>query len=219
LIKAKHNWFARTLFTGYIDRLLKKHFSNFYLVNEVPNDIADHTVVVTPNHISWWDGFFIDKVNRHCINKKFHIMMLQEQLERFWFFKYLGAYSIIPENSKSVIETAGYTREILKSFNNTVTIYPQGKIEPFDLDEVTLKEGLKIFIGKENNNVKVLPIGFKIQYYEEKLPSILTRFGSVLDASDVINDFPKYAEFFTNNLKQLKLDSHKQNFYIDLFKK
>jgi len=218
LIEAKHSWWARTIFTRYIDKLLKKHFTNFYLANNLPEIPNEFSVIVTPNHISWWDGFLIDIVNRNCIKKTFHIMMLEEQLERYWFFNHLGAYSIHPENSKSIIETAKYTRRILESSQSLVTIYPQGKIESFDSYKLDIKEGLKVFIGKSLQKVKVLPIGFKIHYYEEKLPAIVTRFGELIDAQNVVEDFEYYRQIFIKNINQLSTHALKKEFQSDIFK-
>jgi hypothetical protein len=99
-----------------------------------------------------------------------------------------------------------------------VTIYPQGKIESFDSHKLDIKEGLKVFIGKSLQKVKVLPIGFKIHYYEEKLPAIVTRFGELIDAQNVVEDFEYYRQIFIKNINQLSTHALKKEFQSDIFK-
>jgi 1-acyl-sn-glycerol-3-phosphate acyltransferase len=116
MIKADHKYWARALFNSYIKRLLKKHFNSFLLTNNLP-DINNHKLIITPNHFSWWDGFFIDFVNEKLIKRKLHILMLEDQLKRYWFFRKLGAYGFNPSNPKSIIEAVNYTKDVLNDKN------------------------------------------------------------------------------------------------------
>lgn len=216
MIKAQHSKTARLVFNTYINRLLRKSFTDFQMVNSIPEIPNDKSLVITPNHISWWDGFFIDYVTRRFINKKFHLMMLESSLTQYWFFRKLGCYSINPQNSSSVKETVKYTREVLKDASNFVVTYPQGEIEPFEKRPLSIKEGLKLFL-KDNLQTVVLPVGFKIQYYNEKNPSILCRFGEVLSSDQVVNDFNAYSNVFTDNLDKLNEASHTKKFVKNIF--
>ena len=72
---------------------------------------------------------------------KIKMMMLEEQLKRYWFFNLLGAYSIEPKNSLSIKETINYTRTLLIEKGNGIVIYPQGEIEPYEKRRFNLKRG------------------------------------------------------------------------------
>lgn len=217
MIKAEHKYWARFIFNIYINRLLKKNFSSFYIVNEPPSIDDNKALLVTPNHISWWDGFFIDYIARTYIPRTIHLMMLEEQLQKYKFFGKVGAYSIVPDNSASIKETTHYTKEILRDRRNFVVTYPQGSIEAFDKKQLTIKEGIKLFTAEEPEQTVILPVGFRIQYYNQRHPAVICRFGDTVNAADMRKDFPAYTEPFTNNLAALKEAAHNKNFIRDLF--
>ena len=102
MIQASHKKWARRIFNPYCDSLLKRNFSQFLRVNTFPRLSPDLPLIITPNHISWWDGFFIDYLTRKFLNRKGYIMMLEEQLSKYWFFQKIGAFSIDPSNAKRI---------------------------------------------------------------------------------------------------------------------
>ena len=217
MIKADHKNWARFIFDIYINNLLKRNFSNYYLTNSYP-DLPDNlSIVLTPNHISWWDGFFIDYLVKKFSKKKMHIMMLENQLKQYWFFQKLGAYSINPSSTSSIISTVKYTREILKNKNNLAVIYPQGKIEPFEKRPLNIKNGLKLFIENLHAELFVIPVAFKIQYLNEKNPAVIGRFGKILKADTICLDYQLYINEFYNNLNALNKSAFEGNFQNDLF--
>lgn len=216
MIRAEHLKIARYIFDPYINRLIKKSFSNFYLVNSLPEINSDSSLIETPNHISWWDGFFIDFINRKKINRKMYLMMLESSLKKYWFFKKVGAYSIDPDNPRSIVETVKYTNEILNNTRNFVVTYPQGKIEPFEKRPVDLKEGLKLFIKDSTDKKLVLPVGFKIQFYNEKKPAVICRFGELIEAKLILEDYNQFKIKFTENLDLLNEAANQKSFIEDL---
>ena len=216
MIKAEQKNWARLVFNPYIKRLLKKNFNNFYQTNEVPKLEKNKSILVTPNHISWWDGFFIDFAVRNIFNKNIFLMMLEEQLKKFWFFSKLGAYSINPGNVKSVLETVNYSSLLLEQPENFVVVYPQGKIEAYEKRPLKLKKGLELIIKTSNKNFIVLPVSFRIQYYNEKKPSVLFRFGEQLDPNKIVKDFDLFQIAFYENLNHLSQNTLDKQFIRDL---
>ena len=217
MIKADHKKWARFFFNPYIDRLLRKHFSHFYMVNPFPEIPKEQSLIVTPNHISWWDGFFIDYITRKHLHRKMFLMMLESSLNKYWFFNKLGAFSIEPENSRSIINTVKYTKEILADSKNFLITYPQGEIEPFGKRPLTIKEGLKLFIKDEEQQIMILPVGFKIQYYNERNPSIVCRIGNLVKGNNILDDFNTYTDAFLLNVDALSKAVYDKSFEIDLF--
>lgn len=126
MLKANHSAWAMRLFDLYINYKFRQRFKKIEIIAEGQPQTNAATLVIA-NHISWWDGFFIWHLNKKHIHKKFHLMMLEEQLMKFSFFRKLGAYSIQP-TKKSILESIAYTNELLSDKNNMVVMYPQGKI-------------------------------------------------------------------------------------------
>jgi 1-acyl-sn-glycerol-3-phosphate acyltransferase len=217
MIKAEHKNWARLVFNPYLKRLLKKNFNNFYLTNEVPKIQKNKSILITPNHISWWDGFFIDFAVRNIFHKNIFLMMLEEQLKRFWFFSKLGAYSINPGNVKSVLETVNYTSLLLEKPGNFLVVYPQGEIEAYEKKPLTLKKGLDLIIKKSKKDFIILPAAYKIQYYNEKNPSVLFSFGNMLDSKEIENNFAVFENTFYQNLDDLSQKAFDRQFIRDLF--
>lgn len=216
MIKAHHSVLARSIFNPYLERLLKKNFTNFFLLNSFPEIESTHSLIITPNHFSWWDGFFIDYFIRKLTNRKIHIMMLEDQLKRYWFFRFVGAYSINQSNSKSIIQTINYTKEVLADKNNVAVIYPQGKFEIYEKRPLELKHGLQLFTRNITSETSILIVNFKIQYFDKKKPAILVRIGKLLKAEDINKDFSIYENAFYHNLKMLDEESLLPDFSDDL---
>lgn len=219
MIKANHKKYARWLFIPYMNNLLRKNFSHFYLVNDFPEIPGDQGLIITPNHISWWDGFFAEYLFNKTMDRKLHIMMLEDQLKRYWFFKKLGAYSINPASPRSIIETANYTKQIVGKPENFVVTYPQGEIESFEKRPLTLKQGLNFFMKGIESDFLLLPVGFKIHYYNEKYPSIICRFGLLFEGQRTVNAYPFYEAAFITNLDMLAKAAEEKSFVKDLFAK
>jgi len=217
MIKAEHKKWARFIFIPYMNRLLKKNFSNFYLVNNFPKISNDQGLVITPNHISWWDGFFAEYVLSKFVNRKIYLMMLEEQLNNYRFFRKLGAFSINPKSSKSIIETSSYTKSIVEDPANFVITYPQGEIEPFEKRPILLKKGLKFFINGINRNFLIVPIAFKIQYFNKKHPSVFVRFGNPVNGYKTVKDFSVFEKEFAENIEGLSEAAFAKNYIMDLF--
>lgn len=218
MIEAKHNILADKIFNIYITRLLKKYFSHFYLLGDIPQINTNEKILITPNHISWWDGFFIYFVAKKILNRKIHVLMLEDQLKKYWFFKYVGAFSINLQNKYSMIQSIKYTRKILDSSSNFVVFYPQGEIQPFEQNPIKLKEGIKLVI-KNIDDVSVLPVLFKIQYGNEKLPDIFMKFGEPTNGKEIGKNFNNFQSEFQRYRDMLDELSKTKNSFINLFEK
>jgi hypothetical protein len=126
-------------------------------------------------------------------------MMLEDQLKRYWFFNKLGCFSIDLNENKKMIASLKYTMDLLMNSNNLVTIYPQGEIQAYDEKQIILKDGIDFISRKSKTDFQILPIAFRIQYTNERLPIVYARYGNLLSSKQVSN-FPQIFrdEFLTN---------------------
>lgn len=106
--------------------MLKKHFQGIHA--EIEDFHIEKSVLLIANHFSWWDGFIGNYLSYKYYHKKFHVMMLKEQLARRMFLNKAGAFSI-DQSSRSVVESLQYSAEILSLDKNLLMMFPQGKIE------------------------------------------------------------------------------------------
>ena len=212
MIQANHKKWAEFIFDIYLKRLLKKSFNDFRLINDLPKIDKSTSLIVTPNHFSWWDGFFIYWANKKIFNRKLYVLMLEEQLKRYWFFKKLGCYSIDLNDSRKMIVSLKYTIDLLCKSNNLVTIYPQGEIQAYDEKQIVLKEGIDFIAKKSAIDFQILPIAFKIHYTNERLPIVYARFGKLLNSKDVAANPQIFKEEFINNLNLINSEYFASNF-------
>lgn len=203
MIKANHKKWAEILFDFYLNQLLKKHFDDFILIGKSPSINENKSLMILPNHFSWWDGFFIYKIIKNITSKKFHIMMLEDQLKRYWLFNRLGAYSINQNNPKSVLKSLSYSIELLNDKSNLTVIYPQGEIQPQEEKQIKFNKGVNYICEKSNAEFQILPIGFRIFYSNKKLPFVLYRFGEIFSSFDVNNQSASLQKSFELNLASL----------------
>ncbi len=217
MIKADRKKWSVFIFRRYISRLLKKHFSSFRIVGNPPIIPEETGLIITPNHISWWDGFFADYLISKKINRDTYLMMLEKELKKYPFFRKVGAYSITPDNRQDILESLRYSAEIVNKNENTIIVYPQGEIEDFNKRPLTIKNGFTKIGKLSGTDISILPIAFKIQYYNEKLPSILCRCGRVLKSSVIENDFSLFKTEFYENINLLNIAAINKDFKEDLF--
>jgi 1-acyl-sn-glycerol-3-phosphate acyltransferase len=188
------------------------------MINEFPPIPEDRRLLITPNHFSWWDGFFIDYLGTRFVKRQIYLMMLEEQLKRYGFFKRLGAYSVDPGNISSVIETLQYTIAPLMDPSNYVVLYPQGVLEPYDKRPIIIKRGgVRYLVNHAPQPFLVVPIGFRVTYYDEKHPEISVRLGDILESETIKKDFKYFRERFVHNLEELDKATFERAFLRDLF--
>lgn len=204
MIKAEHKKYAHWLFNLYLNRIIRNDFTDFFIVSDVPVLNYNRGLIITPNHFSWWDGFFIYFLMKEYSPRKIYIMMLEEQLKKYSFFKKLGAFSINQQNPKSIAETLNYASSLVNSESYLVT-YPQGEIESYERRPLKVKEGLKKIIEKAKSDTDVLPVVFKIHHSNQRKPNIYCMFGTPIPGERVIDSFNDFSQSFNELI--LKLDN------------
>ena len=216
MIKADHKKWARWLYDFYVPRLLKSNFQHFYLTNDFPQIPADEGLVITPNHFSWWDGFFIDYTLKHFSTRRIFMLMLEEQLKRYWFFQKVGAFSINPKNPKSIKETFDYISVVVSDPKNVLLFYPQGEIEDYVKRPLKVKEGLKTILNITSAKINILPAAFKIKHGNTKKPDLLVRFGDIITSNKAKEDFNFFIAGFNLNVDLLDKalpNNYKENLF------
>ncbi len=204
MIKAEHKNWAELIFNPYINHLLRNNFNGFYVTGDL-HDLSKYPgLIITPNHFSWWDGFITSFLIRKLTRKKVFTMMLEDQLKKYWFFKKVGAFSINPSNPISINRTMDYTRNVLNEKENIVVLYPQGEIQSLTSDDIIIKPGLKLILGKSSGGKFVLPLALKIEYGKNKKPDIAAGFGRIFSAEEISSDYDAYVREFLLNINRLK---------------
>lgn len=179
MIQAHHARWAESIFTLYIDRILRRHFHSITLLGPVPTYDSRHPLLILPNHSTWWDGFFVHLLNRRLFKRPLYMLMLEEQLRRYRFFSRLGAYSISGDSPRSIAETLRYTVNILQDTPSPlVCIFPQGVLLPWHIRPLGYRRGAEHILRRVEKPVTILPLAIRCEFLGEQYPAASLLFGS-----------------------------------------
>lgn len=167
-VRAQHNFIIYNFFKLYTVLRIKNHFKKVCIRAEISDE--DKPILLVQNHISWWDGFWALYLNMKIFRRKFHFMMLSDQLDRYWFFKYTGGYPVM-KGTRSIIETIEYTGKLLSDKNNLVLIFPQGEIQSVYQDNIRFEQGVSRIIN-DNQDIQVIMCVCLIDYFSDPKPSL-----------------------------------------------
>lgn len=206
MIEAKHNKLLRRIFNRYIKYQFKKYFNNFYVVDEVPTFYDEKSILILPNHFSWWDGFFVDLIYRSFFNDyKIYMMVLEETIKRYWFFNKIGAFTINQNNTKDIISSFRYASMLLSKKKNLVVIFPQGELQSYSTN-IQLKPGVIDLILKRNSDFHLIFLGMKIEFSNQKKPEVYYRLSYSNKLNEYLNSSQIFIDDFNKNLKDLELN-------------
>lgn len=177
MLKANHSSWANAVFDIYINRLLRKSFHSFYLHGSAP-EISDRPIILAPNHSTWWDGFFVYILNQLYLKKKFHIMILEEQLAKYRFFRRLGGFSIDQLSPKKMMESLQYTSRLLNDTRNLAVIFPQGELLPNHIRPIACRPGIGRILKMAEIEIDLIPLSIKTQHLGEQNAEVFFKFGS-----------------------------------------
>jgi 1-acyl-sn-glycerol-3-phosphate acyltransferase len=205
MIKPKHNTIIKSFFSRYISWIVRRHFHAIEF--DGPEFGGDKALLLVANHFSWWDGFLLYHYNKIRFKKAFHIMVLEETMQKFGFMKYIGAFSI-NKNSKDVIESLDYAAELLNDPDNLVVMFPQGKLYSNFVGEVKFESGLSRITEHAKADFEYMFAAVFVENFEHKKP---TAYISLKSCSTSLIKTPQqvqaaYQEFYSaSKLKQTRI--------------
>ena len=184
MIKARHTWFHVRFFRWYTNYRIDRNFSSVHIHGQLP-DQSGKPLLVIGNHFSWWDGFFILWLNNRHLGRKFHVMMLEEQLRKNMILNKTGAFSI-RRGSREMAESLGYAREILAGSLQPVSspdtagsktpplllMYPQGKIQSQHTRPLTFEKGVERITRGLEGKLTILMVVVLTDYFSDQKPQL-----------------------------------------------
>jgi hypothetical protein len=132
-------------------------------------------LLLIANHVSWWDGFWVSYINLKVFKRKYHFMMLEEQLKAFPILGKTGGYSI-KKRSRSILESLKYTVELLRDPANVVLLFPQGEIQSIYTSSFRFEKGIEKLLGMIENKIQILFIVNLIDYFSQPKPGLYVFF-------------------------------------------
>ena len=128
-------------------------------------------VLLIGNHIGWWDGFWAMYLKLEVVKRRFHFMMQEDQLLRFRFFNYTGAFSV-NRKSREVVESVQYAASLLHDPENMVLIYPQGRLQSLYASQFLFEKGIERILQCREGEVQLLMSVNMIDYLAHRKPTL-----------------------------------------------
>ncbi len=202
MLKAKHHFVIYPFFKIFTRVIIKRNFKNVYFIGDYTDN--GNSVLVLANHISWWDGFWIIYLNLKKLHRKFHFMMLEEQLRKHWYFQYSGGYSV-RKHSRGVVESLDYSNEVLKDRGNMIFMFPQGEIHSSYDDSFKFGVGAQRIIDRCEDGVNIVFVANMYDYFSDTKPSLYTYIESY-QASELkgLDLEVNYNRFYSTCLREQK---------------
>lgn len=169
MIYPRYNRWYRRFWSWYFRHIIRSDFSGFELVGTPPELAADKSVLLLQNHISWWDGFWAYRLNDLYFGRRFHVMMLEEELAKRKFLTYAGAFSI-RKSSRSVVESLRFGTQLLQDPQNLLLLFPQGKIESQQVARLHFGKGVERVIQQSAEHTQVVMAAVFPDYFSSRKP-------------------------------------------------
>jgi hypothetical protein len=136
----------------------------------------NHSYLLMCNHFSFWDGVWAVYLILNGIHKKqplkgFYIMSLKKQMEKHWWLKYIGAFSISP-GPRSVEKSLTFAAETLSAPGNLLLFFPQGNLESSHVRHIEFQEGVATIVPKIQGDCQLLWCSILTEYFESLKPSV-----------------------------------------------
>jgi 1-acyl-sn-glycerol-3-phosphate acyltransferase len=183
MLRARKNRFLN----GLIYRLLMKPAlrSTFHAVRmrqaEPLPEIAP-PLIVFGNHSAWWDAHLPMAANEERWHSDGYVMVEEEQLSRYAFFRYCGAFSVNRCDPRSAMASLNYAVDTLTGGpRRMLLIFPQGEIRANDVRPLRFQQGSGHIVRKvlaRGSPCWLYPMALRYEFIGEQRPDAFISVGA-----------------------------------------
>ncbi len=183
-MKAAYSRAFRRIFDLYLTYRFQQNFDQIIVrkLGEQTSPDRELPVLIIANHCSWWDGFFLAKLQRQMApNGMLFTVMLESELCKYPLFRRLGAVGIDPDNPVSVAHCFNELKRLSQSGEKSIFVayFPQGEICPQLELPLNFKPGLEL-LSKILGPVQILPVALGIEPLKAAKPAAFILVGDLI---------------------------------------
>ena len=212
MLKANKNSLFEKIFASYNRRLLKRRFNSFQIsgLDSLKNKDEKLPLIIYANHSSWWDGLVFLEILRK-FDFENYVMMEEKQLRKLFFFRWLGAFSVVRENPREAVKSINYAAHLLsENANRILLIFPQAQILPNDVRPLQFYQGLSRIVEKIHR-CRAIPAALRFEFAGNFKPEIYAKIGEpeiyeIDKTYDAKSSTKNYEKRLTETLASLKRD-------------
>ena len=204
ILKAKHHRLIYPFFRWFSCWYTQRRFHEVIIKGSFKDQRKG--ILLIANHISWWDGFWAVYLNESLFKRKFHFMMLREQLEQHRYFNHSGGFSV-QKNSKDILESLHYAAELLTQPNHLVLLFPQGEIQSIYTQDIDFQKGTEYVIRKiGNEQAQIIWMVNLVDYGSNPKPTLTIYFKTYEQSKNMTTEALQkaYNEFYKTCIEEQK---------------
>jgi len=135
-----------------------------------------HSYILMCNHFSFSDGFYAFFLCNKVLwgkdkMRRMYIMSLKKQMEKVWWLRYVGSFSIEPRK-RSMKESFEYAAEVLSEPGNLLLYYPQGNLESNHISHIHFEHGLSQIVPMIKGKCQLIWCSNIIEFFEGIKPVV-----------------------------------------------
>lgn len=166
-------WLIHSSFRKYFDRI---HFRTRGNYDET---VLTQPLIMCANHSSWWDGYVARLVETQ-LGVDAYLMMEEAQLRRYFFFSWIGCFSVNRQDARSALQSLQYAARLLKERpRRFVWLFPQGEISPNDHRPLEFFTGAA-HLARATSPSLLCPVAIRIEFLAEQRPDLFISLGEPL---------------------------------------
>jgi 1-acyl-sn-glycerol-3-phosphate acyltransferase len=174
------------LVRSFLLSTVRGHFADVRVHLEQP--MLPMPTIFFATHQSWWDGHLILALTQF-LKLEFRVLMLEENLAKYGFLRYAGAFGVNRASVASVRAALRYSRTQLEAgAPRAVLVFPSGEIMSPFARPMVFESGLASLVlmcQKAGVKVQVCPLAMRLEHGLEARPSAFMRVGASFEVSEV----------------------------------
>lgn len=199
MITPRSNRIARAALRALLHIQFTRYFRGVYLLKVWPTLEPNCGVIITPNHTSWWDGFFPFIINEKILQRELVTVVNEPELRRLSALRYVGCCSIHPAHPRPSFK---FLSEFLETAPAPlISFFPQGKILPNDPHAFILKEGLRLVRCKRPTYI--VPLHIRLEPGRWPKPAVFLMPGSPI----ALNEYQRTPTILPQAFRALHQDT------------
>lgn len=178
MIEADKNRVLEAVFARINMRMLRRQFHALHLRGNAHVDRLDRSVPIVfyGNHSNWWDGLIEFFLSREVFHLDSYLMMEEQQMARYRFFRFIGAFSVNRASAREAYVSVQYASTVLTRPHRALWIYPQSDMRPNDARPLGFYSGIG-HIAAALGRVQCVPVARRYEFMNEQRPEVFSDVG------------------------------------------
>lgn len=202
MIPARKFPVGKKLVEWLIDSSFRTHFDriHFRMRGTYTEEQFRLPLIACANHFSWWDGYVAKLVERQ-LKTDAYLMMEEAQLRRYFFFTWVGCFSVNRQDARSAMQSLQYAAHLLKEKpRRMLWLFPQGEISPNDRRPLVFFSGAA-HLARMTSPVLLCPVATRIEFLAEQRPDLFISLGEPIEIATEETRTPGFLKTCTKQLE------------------